>query len=54
MGEAMQFAFDHIHKGPGDRPGVKNLLALSIDANSDDDITEAARAFRRDGVLVIL
>ena len=54
IGAALRYVKDNVFVGEEDRPDVPNVLFVSTDANSDDDVAAPAKDLRDAGVLVII
>ncbi|XP_076817611.1 uncharacterized protein LOC143463120 isoform X1 [Clavelina lepadiformis] len=52
IGAALRYVKDNVFGVEGDRPDVPNVLFVSTDSNSDDDVVEAAQALKDAGVLI--
>ncbi|XP_076816476.1 uncharacterized protein LOC143462271 [Clavelina lepadiformis] len=52
IGAALRYVKDHVFGVEGDRPDIPNVLFVSTDSNSDDDVAAPAKALRDAGVLI--
>ncbi|CAK8680299.1 unnamed protein product [Clavelina lepadiformis] len=52
IGAALRYVKDNVFVGEEDRPDVPNVLFVSTDANSDDDVAAPAKDLRDAGVLI--